>query len=105
MGDMNPFWQTLDSVFGAYFNATTNETDSAYTTFFHPVSSQRCDALSERFTASSREADFAALPQHEVLSLVLVLNQHVSLMVVGVNFAAFAVATWFRPAKAVVRPC
>ena len=38
MGDMNPFWQTLDSVFGAYFNATTNETESYYTTFFHPVS-------------------------------------------------------------------
>ena len=39
MGDMNPFWQTLDSVFGAYFNATVNETSSDYTKFFHPVSS------------------------------------------------------------------
>ncbi len=37
MGDMNPFWQSLDSVFGQYFNATVNETDSDYTTFFHPV--------------------------------------------------------------------
>ena len=39
MGDMNPFWQTLDQVFGKYFNATTSESDSYYTTFFHPVSS------------------------------------------------------------------
>ncbi len=38
MGDMNPFWQTLDSVFGALFNATTPESSSAYTSYFHPVS-------------------------------------------------------------------
>ena len=37
MGSMNPFWQTLDQIFGAHFNATTNETDSYFTTFYHPV--------------------------------------------------------------------
>ncbi len=43
MGSMNPFWQTLDQIFGAHFNATTNETDSYYTTFYHPVTPQhRC---------------------------------------------------------------
>jgi len=40
MGSMNPFWQTLDQIFGAHFNATTNETDSYYTTFYHPVTPQ-----------------------------------------------------------------
>ena len=38
MGDMNPFWQSLDQVFGAYFNATVPESSSDYTSFFHPVS-------------------------------------------------------------------
>ena len=39
VGDMNPFWQTLDQIFGAHFNATTKESSSHYTEFFHPVRS------------------------------------------------------------------
>ena len=45
MGDMNPFWQSLDQVFGQYFNATVNETNSDYTSFFHPVSLLCCVVL------------------------------------------------------------
>ena len=37
MGDMNPFWQSLDQVFGAYFNATVAQSSSDYDSFFHPV--------------------------------------------------------------------
>ncbi len=50
MGDMNPFWQSLDQVFGQYFNATVAESSSDYTTFFHPVSaasSRPCFPLSD----------------------------------------------------------
>lgn len=39
VGDMNPFWQTLDQIFGAHFNATTKESKSHYTEFWHPVRS------------------------------------------------------------------
>ena len=51
MGDMNPFWQTLDSVFGALFNASTPETSSSYTTYFHPVS--RSQAPHSRLSAGT----------------------------------------------------
>ena len=60
MGDMNPFWQTLDQVFGEYFNTTTPETSSYYTSFFHPVSlrpGNACNLYSQRgFAISLRTA-------------------------------------------------
>ena len=42
LGDMNPFWQTLDQIFGAHYNSTTNNTKTHYTDFYHPVRGMTC---------------------------------------------------------------
>jgi len=39
LGDMSPYWQTLEQSFGAHFDATIKESKSHYTEFWHPVRS------------------------------------------------------------------